>query len=93
MFLGDWPHRVTVPLVFRDVNAFYVLGGVLALWALLVSFLGVTRENFPATKRSERLVALISVTLVVGAIGSAIVTGANEEDEEGGEEAAVVLPF
>ena len=57
--------HVTVPLVFRDVNAFHVLGGVLAIWALLVSFLGVTRENFPATKGSERMVAAISVMLVV----------------------------
>ena len=40
--------------------------------------------------------AFISVALVVGAIGSAIVTGAprrrREEHEEGGEEAALVLP-
>jgi hypothetical protein len=77
------------------MNAFHVLGGILALWALLVSFLGVTRENFPASKRSERLVAFISVTLVILAIGSAIVTAANEGDEgKGGKsDAALVLPF
>jgi len=93
MFAGGPPHRVTVRLVFRDVNAFHVLGGLLAVWALLVSFLGVTRENFPATKQAERLVAAISVTLVVAAIGAAIITSATEdEEEEGGEEAALVLP-
>jgi hypothetical protein len=77
------------------MNAFHVLGGTLALWALLVSFLGVTRENFPATKRSERLVALISVTLVILAIGSAIITAANKGDEgKGGKkEAALTLLF
>ena len=93
MFLTRPPRGVKVRLVFRAVNAFHVMGGILAVWALLVSFLGVTRENFPATKRAERLVAAISVTLVVAAIGSAVITGANEEEEEGGEEAALVLPL
>ena len=92
MFLTRPPRRVKVRLVFRAVNAFHVLGGILALWALLVSFLGVTRENFPATKQAERLVAAISVTLVVAAIGAAIITSANEDEEEGGEEHALVLP-
>ncbi len=85
---------MTVPLVFRHVNAFHVIGGLLAVWALLVSFLGVTRENFPATKGTERVVATISVVLVVAAISAAIITSATEEEEEeGGEEAAaLVLP-
>ena len=87
------PRRVTVPLAFRDVNAFHVMGGILAVWALVVSFLGVTRENFPATRSAERIVALISVVLTVAAIGAGVITAANEEEEpeEGGEEAAHVL--
>ena len=72
------------------MNAFHVLGGLLAVWALVVSFLGVTRENFPATKQTERIVALISITLVVAAIGAAVITSANEEDEEEGEEHAAL---
>lgn len=86
---------VTVPLAFRYVNAFHVIGGLLACWALLVSFLGVTRENFPATKGTERIVATISVVLVVAAISAAIITSATEEEEDdegGGEAAALVLP-
>ena len=66
-----------------EVNAFHVLGGVLAAWALLVSFLGITREHFPASKPAERLVAAISILLVAGALGSAVITAANEEEEEG----------
>ena len=93
MFGGGAPRHVTVPLAFRDVNAFHVMGGVLAIWALLVSFLGVTRENFPATKGAERIVALVSITLVLAAIGSAVVTGANEKEEADDEEHALVLPF
>jgi len=75
------------------MNAFHLLGGLLAIWALVVSFLGITRESFPGDK--ERLVALISVVLVIGAVGSAIVTSATEEEEGGEEEveeAALVLP-
>ena len=85
---------MTVPLAFRDVNAFHVCGGILAVWALLVSFLGVTRENFPASKGAERAVAFISVVLVLGAIGAAVIGSAVEEDDEEElerQEAALVL--
>ena len=77
------------------MNAFHVLGSLAAIWALVVSFLGITRENFPATDGQERLVAALSVIIVFGAIGTAIYTGATEEHEEDeghGEEAALVLP-
>ena len=75
------------------MNAFHVCGGVLAIWALLVSFLGITREDFPSSTGTARLVGAISVVLVVLAIGTAIYTGATEEEEEeGGEEAALLLP-
>lgn len=75
------------------MNAFHVLGGILAIWALLVSFLGITRENFPATKQAERIVATISIVLVAAAIGAGVITAATEdEEEEGGAEAALVLP-
>jgi hypothetical protein len=75
------------------VNAFHVCGIVLAAWALLVSFLGITRESFPATPGAERLVATISVVLVAAAIGSGIYTSATEEHggEEDQEEAAATL--
>ncbi len=77
------------------MNAFHILGGLLAVWALLVSFLGVTRENFPGTAGGERMVVAISVVLVLAAVGAGLVTAANEEEEEpeGGEEAALVLPL
>lgn len=64
------------------MNAFHLLGGLLALWALLVSFLGITRESFPATRAAERLVIAISVVLVVSAIAAAILTSALEAEEE-----------
>ncbi len=76
------------------MNAFHVLGGLLAVWALVVSFLGVTREGFPGSKSSERLVSAISVVLVLAAVSAALITSATEEEEESecGDEAALVLP-
>jgi hypothetical protein len=72
------------------VNAFHVCGALFAIWALVVSFLGITRESFPSTDGAARLVGLISIVLCVAAIGTAIYTSATEEEEEGGEEAGLV---
>jgi hypothetical protein len=71
---------------FRGVEGFYVAGGLLAAWALLVSFLGIVREDFPSTPGATRLVGAISVLLVVAAIGSAIYLSATEDHEPAGEE-------
>lgn len=74
------------------MNAYHVCGALLALWAVLVSVLGITREDFPGSSGGARLVALVSVLLAVATIGSAVYTGATEDEEEGGEhEAALVL--
>jgi hypothetical protein len=65
----------------------------LAAWALIVTAIGVRRENFPATPGATRLVGAISIVLVLTAIGLAIYLSATEEEEEGGgEHAALVLP-
>jgi hypothetical protein len=74
------------------VNAFHVCGIIFAAWALVVSFLGITRENFPSSAGAARLVGAISITLAAAAIGTGIYTSATEEEEdEGGEGAAAVL--
>jgi hypothetical protein len=75
------------------VNAFHVCGIALAAWALIAAFLGITRENFPGSPGAERAVAAISILLALAAISSGIYTGLTEEEEEGGEGAAVVLPI
>jgi hypothetical protein len=76
------------------VSAFHVCGLALAAWALIAAFLGITRENFPGSPGAERVVAAISILLALAAIGSGIYTGiTEEEEEEGGEGAAVVLPI
>jgi plastocyanin len=50
-----------------------------------VAVLGIKREGFPTTRGQATLVGAISVLLALGAISSAIITGALEEEE--GEEA------
>jgi len=74
------------------VNAYHVCGVLFAAWAVIVSFVGITRENFPATAGAQRAVAVVSVVLALATIGSAVYTGMTEEEEEGDhEEAALVL--
>ncbi|MDT7783344.1 MAG: hypothetical protein QOF58_1763 [Pseudonocardiales bacterium] len=70
------------------MEGFYIVGGALAVWALVVSALGVMREDFPRTRRATRLVVAISAVLVVGAIGTAIYLSATVEHEPKGEHAA-----
>jgi hypothetical protein len=72
------------------VNAFHVCGALFAIWALVVSFLGITRESFPTTDGAARAVGLISVVLCLAAIGTAVYTSATEEN--GSEEEHAFLP-
>ena len=74
------------------MNAYHVFGVLFATWAVIVSFLGVTREDFPSTAGAQRAVALVSVLLALATIGSAIYTGATEDEDEGGDsEQALIL--
>jgi hypothetical protein len=53
---------------------FYFAGGILALWAVALAAIGLTRPSFPYSARGQRGVMMISLTLVVIAIAMAIVT-------------------
>ena len=68
---------------------FYILGGVLAAWALLVTALGLMSHDFPGSR--ERLVSALSVLFVVAAIAAAIITSASEDEEHGAEEESAAL--
>jgi hypothetical protein len=72
------------------VNAFHVFGLLFAAWAVIVSFVGITHEDFPASAGAQRAVAAVSLLLAVATIGSAIYTSATEEHEPGGEEHALI---
>ena len=53
---------------------FYFVGGALAVWAVLVSAVGLTQPNFPFGTAGERLVILISFVLVVATLAVAVAT-------------------
>jgi hypothetical protein len=52
----------------------YVCGGVLALWAVVLGVLGLRNPDFPGGLRGERTVITISVVLVAAAMASAVLT-------------------
>jgi hypothetical protein len=54
---------------------FYVAGGILALWAVLVSFIGIRgHENWPSSDGAARGIMGISALLVVFAMATAVIT-------------------
>ena len=73
------------------MEGYYIAAGALAAWAVILTAIGVRSENFPSTRGATRLVAAISIVLVVATIGLAIYLSATEEHEEkgGGEHAAL----
>ncbi len=54
---------------------FYITGAVLAVWAVVVSWIGLSRPSFPGSAVGARGVMLISVLLVAGTMVAAVVTG------------------
>ncbi|MGI8556965.1 MAG: plastocyanin/azurin family copper-binding protein [Solirubrobacteraceae bacterium] len=58
----------------QSKNAFYILGGALAAWAVIVAAIGFTKPDFPGEKGGERAVIAISALLVIGAMASAVLT-------------------
>ena len=64
------------------MNAFHVIGGLAAIWAVLVAIVGIKKEDFPGG--AEKIVGAISVLVVVAAISAAIITAANEKEDHAG---------
>ena len=72
------------------MTGYYIAAGSAAAWAVIVTAIGVRREDFPATRGATRLVAAISVVLVAATIGLAIYLSAHEEHGKGGAEHAAL---
>jgi plastocyanin len=68
------------------VNAFHVMGGLFAVWAVTLTAIGIRREDFPRPGLQTVAVGTISVLLAASAIGSGIVTSALEKEDEKEEE-------
>ncbi len=53
---------------------FYLAGGVLALWAVVLSAAGLTRPSFPFGVAGQRAVVITSLVLAALAVAMAIAT-------------------
>jgi plastocyanin len=77
---------VTAAWVFASAPSktpFYVAGGVLASWAVLLGAFGVTHPEFPGSVVASRLVMLASAVLVAGTVVTAVTTAGEAGTTEG----------
>jgi hypothetical protein len=55
-------------------TAFYIIGPIAAVWAVVVSVMGFTRPDFPGSESARRAVMGITVLVVLGAMSTAVIT-------------------
>ncbi len=68
-------HLATVLAAEKSRVPFFIAGGLLACWALIVSLgLGLRRPQFPGNLGGERAVIAISLVLVLGATSTAVIS-------------------
>jgi hypothetical protein len=53
---------------------FYLLGGLLTAWAIVLAGIGMTQATFPATTGAKRGVIALTAVLVAGAMVTAVST-------------------
>ncbi len=53
---------------------FYIAGGLLASWAVVVSVIGMRSPDFPKPGGPLRIVLSISLLLMIGATSTAVIT-------------------
>jgi hypothetical protein len=57
-------------------TAFYVAAGALAVWAVLLSLIGINRgDEFPGSNGGHRGIVVITAVLVLGTMATAVATG------------------
>ena len=54
--------------------AFYIVGGIAAVWAIVLFSIGMRSHTFPAGKAAQGVVMLISILVVAGAMASAVLS-------------------
>jgi plastocyanin len=62
---------------------FYIAGGLLVVWAVLLAGWGIGHAEFPGSAGRARLVMLTSFLLVAATLTAAVVTGGEEAEERG----------
>jgi len=74
-----------------NATVFYIVGGVLAVSAVVVSFIGLRVEKFPG--RAAPVVVLWFVILIGGATTFAVLNGKDEEEARAAENAKANAEF
>lgn len=77
--------RIAVLAAAPSKVPFYVAGGVLVVWALLLAAWGISHAEFPGTPGRARLVMLTTFVLVAATMTSAVLTGGEEAEEHAAE--------
>jgi uncharacterized cupredoxin-like copper-binding protein len=73
-------HLAPVLAAEKSKTAYYVAGGLLVAWALIVSLLfGLRKPDFPGNLGGQRVVMAISVVLVIAAASTAVITSGGTE--------------
>jgi uncharacterized cupredoxin-like copper-binding protein len=74
-------HIVGVLAAEKSKTAYYIAGGLLVAWALIVSLLlGMRKPDFPGSLGGERAVITITVVLVICAASTAVITSGGTEN-------------
>ena len=69
--------------------SFYVAGGLLACWAVVLAATGITHpDDFPGSAGRARLVMLTSGVLVAATLTAAVVTGSGPSEEREAQQGA-----
>jgi len=55
-------------------TAFYICGGLLAVWAVVLAGIGMSHATFPETVGAKRGVIAISFALMAAAMATAVIT-------------------
>ncbi|HEX8074613.1 MAG TPA: hypothetical protein VF545_06490 [Thermoleophilaceae bacterium] len=70
---------MTTVLAFR---VFFVIGPMLAVWAVVVSVIGFTRPDWPDRQSGQRIAIAITALLVIGVIASSVIGAKFEKPEQ-----------
>jgi plastocyanin len=76
-------HLAPILAAEKSKVPFYIAGGALVVWALIVSLaVGLRRPAFPGAERGQRLVMVISLVLVIAAASTAVITAGGSTKAE-----------
>jgi hypothetical protein len=59
-------------LLAASKTPFFIGGGVLAIWAVILATLGLRNPSFPGNAGGQRMVIAVSLVLAVVAMGLAV---------------------